>query len=189
MARMRAAALAAVTGIGLALATAAHAGTQFLTYEGPDAVKQGQGGERKTVDGVDFWLEGSPPHRFQVLGVIEDERLKSGLIGFIRMSSLEGDMARLVHKAGGDAVILTDTHENLLGVVGSSFGSAYGNRFGAWGSATSFASPVESRASKYAVVKYLPDGAAPAWSTAAPQQQPDGADGYGPYQGGSTARQ
>jgi hypothetical protein len=191
MGRMTAAVLAFTAVVGMAaLAAPAHAGTQLLAYDGPDAVKHGQGGEKKVVDGVEFWLEGSPPHRFQVLGVLEDERLKTGLIGLIRMSSLEKDMARLAHQAGGDAVILADEHDNLQGVIGSSFGSAYGNRYGAWGSATSYSSPVESRASKYVVVKYLPDGAAPAWSTAAPQQPPDGAGDYGGrFQGGSTARQ
>jgi hypothetical protein len=179
MGRAKTARLALVAAIGAAtLGAAAHAGTQILAYDGPDAIKQGQGGERKTVDGIDFWLEGSPPHRFQVLGVLEDERLKTGLIGLIRMSSLEKDMARLAHQAGGDAVILTDEHDNLKGVIGSTFGGASGTvmgtsgfaTFSASGSSTTYTSPVESRASKYVVVKYLPDGAAPAWSTAAPQQ-------------------
>jgi hypothetical protein len=154
----------------LSVAAAAHAGTQLLTYQGPDAVKQGQGGSMKAVDGVDFWLEGSPPHRFQIVGVLDDERLKTGIIGFLRMSSLEHDLARLARQAGGDAVILTDAHDNLQGVIGSSFGSAYGNRFSAWGSASSYTAPVESRASRYVVVKYLPDGDAPAWSSAPPAQ-------------------
>ena len=179
MARMRAAVLAFAAAISLAaLGAPTHAGTQMLAYDGPDAIKQGQGGERKTVDGIDFWLEGSPPHRFQVLGVLEDERLKTGLIGLIRMSSLEKDMARLARQAGGDAVILTEEHGNLRGIVGSTFGGASGTVFGtpgfatfsASGSSTTFTRPVESRASKYVVVKYLPDGAAPVWSTAAPQQ-------------------
>jgi hypothetical protein len=178
MAPVKAIALACVAAIGLGLAAPAHAGTQFLAYEGPNAVKQGGGGEKKSVDGVDFWLEGSPPHRFQVLGVLEDERLKTGLIGLIRMSALERDMARLAHQAGGDAVILTDARDDVQGYVGSSFGSAYGSGYAVWGSATTVTSPIESRASRYVVVKYLPDGAAPAWSTAPPKPTEDGAPIY-----------
>ncbi len=182
MARMRAVALAFAAAISTGLAQAAHAGTQFLAYQGADAVKQGQGGDMKTVDGVDFWLDGSPPHRFQVLGVLEDERLKTGLIGLLRMSGLERDMARLAHQAGGDAVILTDARDDLKAVVGSSYGSSYGNvygnQFNAWGSATSITSPIESRQSRYVVVKYLPDGSAPAWSAAPPQRQPDAPSSY-----------
>ena len=181
MTRTGMAALAAAA-ISAAVVAPAYAGTQFLAYQGPNAVRQGQGGDMKTVDGVEFWLDGSPPHRFQVLGAVEDERLKTGIIGMIRMSSLEHDMARQARNVGGDAVILTDAHDDLKGVVGSSFGSAYGNAYGngqfatfnAWGSSTSYSRPVESRASRYVVVKYLPDdpaAAAPsAWSP--PQSAP-----------------
>jgi hypothetical protein len=176
MKQKRVATVALAAAVGLAMMTPAHAGTQFLAYQGPDAVKQGQGGDMKTVDGIDFWLDGSPPHRFQVLGVVEDERMKTGLYGLIRMSGLERDMARLARRAGGDAVILTDAHDELKGVVGSSFGGVSGSGFGtgnfmnfsASGSSTTFTRPVESRASRYVVVKYLPDGAAPAWSASPP---------------------
>ena len=197
MAKMRAGALAFVAAVSVAaLAAPAYASTQMLAYEGPDAVKQGQGGEKKVVDGVDFWLEGSPPHRFQVLGVLEDERWKTGLIGAIRMSSLEHDMARSARQAGGDAVILTNAQDNLRGVVGSTFGGASGTvvgspgfaTFSASGSSTTFTRPVESHASRYVVVKYLPDGPAPAWAIAVPQQRANDGGYGGHYDGGSTAR-
>jgi hypothetical protein len=177
MKRTSAAALAIAAVIS---AAPAHAGTQFLAYQGTDAVKQGRGGDMKTVDSIDFWLDGSPPHRFQVLGALEDERMKTGLFGLIRMSSLEHDMARIARQAGGDAVILTGAQDNLQGVVGGSFGSVSGTSFGGpgfatfsgSGSSTSYARPVESHASRYVVVKYLPDGpatdSAPAWSAAPP---------------------
>jgi hypothetical protein len=172
--------LALVAAATLALGAPANAGTEFLAYQGPDAVKQGQGGDMKSVDGIDFWLDGSPPHRFQVLGVLEDERLKTGLIGAIRMSELERDMARMAKQAGGDAVILTVTQDKLRGVVGSSYGGGSGTVFGtpgfatfsASGSSTTFTRPIESRASRYAVVKYLPDGDAPGWSSSAPASRP-----------------
>jgi hypothetical protein len=55
--------------------------SEFLAYDGKDAIHDGRGGERKTVDGVDFWMTGDPPHRYQVLGSIVDRRHQSGLIG------------------------------------------------------------------------------------------------------------
>lgn len=181
MARMRGIALALATAVSVAAGQGAHAGTQFLTYQGPDAVKQGQGGQMKTVDGVDFWLLGSPPHRFQVLGVLEDERWRSGIYGMIQVANTEHDIAKRAKAAGGDAVILTDSANNDWGVAGSTYGS---NGYGSF-----YAHPYGTRASAYVVVKYLPDGAAPAWATAAPQQHSDGADRYGGhYEGGSTAR-
>jgi hypothetical protein len=180
MKRTGALALAVAAAITAAAVEPAQAGTQFLAYQGPDAVKQGRGGDMKTVDGVDFWLDGSPPRRFQVLGVVEDERLKTGIIGLIRMSSLERDMARMVHSAGGDAVILTDARDDVLGISSTSFGGVSGSAFGtgsfvnfsASGSSTTFARPVESRASRYVVVRYLPEdpsvAPAPAWSVTQP---------------------
>lgn len=176
----------------LALASPSWAGMQFLTYEGRDSVHEGQGGEKKIVGGVEFWMSGTPPHRFQVLGSIEDERHKSGIIGAIAMSSLEKDVANLARRSGGDAVILTDARDNIKGIVGSSFGSASGDvsvfgsgnsAFGSWsgsGSSTSFARPIESHSSHYVVVRYLGDLPAPAPSggqpvpSQAPQQPASG---------------
>ena len=181
MARMRAVALAFAAAISTGLAQPPTRGHSSWPIR-RGCRQAGQGGDMKTVDGVDFWLDGSPPHRFQVLGVLEDERLKTGLIGLLRMSGLERDMARLAHQAGGDAIILTDARDDLKAVVGSSYGSSYGdvygNQFNAWGSATSITSPIESRRSRYVVVKYLPDGSAPAWSAAPPQRQPDAPSSY-----------
>ena len=90
---------------------AAHAGAQFAAYEGWDKIQHGQGGDRKVVDGVDFWTQGSPPRRFQILGSITGERRRSGFIGAVATSGLESDVARRARDAGGDAVILADSHD------------------------------------------------------------------------------
>lgn len=138
-----------IAGLIMAASVAAgspgSAGTQFLTYQGDDGIQKGQGGEAKVVDGVDFWVEGSPPRRFQILGTIEDERHKTGLIGMVAMSGLERDIAKKAREAGGDAVILSGSQDNVKGYVGSSSGSTF------------FAHPIESRSSRYVVVKYLSD--------------------------------
>jgi hypothetical protein len=170
---------AAIVLLAVAAASPGWAGTQFLSYQGEDAIHQGRGGEMKVVDGVDFWMRGSPPHRFQVLGSIEDERHKTGLIGAIVMSSLEKDIASNARRAGGDAVILADAHDNLLGTVGSGFGSFSGSGgwgyYNAFGSSTTITRPIESHASRFIVIKYLPDApnAPPAPPLAAPAMQQD----------------
>lgn len=151
----------------LVLAPAAVAGTQFLTYEGRDAIQEGQGGNKKVVDGVDFWMDGTPPHRYQILGEITDERWRSGLVGMIQMGHLDRDIARMVHEKGGDAVLLADEHDRVVGVATSGFGNAYGNRWGAWGSSSAFSAPLTREASRFIVVKYLPD-APPTVAPAAP---------------------
>ena len=90
------------------------------------------------------------------------------------MSSLEKDIASNARRAGGDAVILADAHDNLLGTIGSGFGSFSGS--GGWGyyngfgSSTTITRPIESHASRFIVIKYLPDdpNAPPATPLAAP---------------------
>jgi hypothetical protein len=150
----------AVLALGIALtltATLSHAKTEFLTYDGRNSVQQGDGGNKKVVGGIEFWIDGTPPHRYQILGEIVDERWKSGLLGMIQMGNFEKDIAKLAKAAGGDAVLLADEHDNVVGVMGTSFGSASGNGYSAFGSASSFASPLTRQASRFIVVRYLPD--------------------------------
>lgn len=138
----------------------AHA-ADFVSYEGKDAIQEGYGGEKKTVGGVDFWSNGAPPRKFKIIGYITDSRVKSGLIGMMRMSGLDSSIAKEAKKAGGDAVILTNsevvnkgyinntqtnatTTANTTGNVNSTTGN-----FGATtttqgqSNSTSFAAPVE----------------------------------------------
>ena len=100
----------AIVAVALLAGPAAWAGTGFLTYDGWDSVQQGQGGEKKVVAGVDFWMQGSPPRRFKILGSIDGARRKGGLGGMIAFSSPEDGVAKQTREVGGDAVILTDVH-------------------------------------------------------------------------------
>jgi hypothetical protein len=111
--RVMAGALAAAA---LLVGPAAWAGTGFLTYEGWDSVQQGKGGEKKVVAGVDFWMEGSPPRRFKILGSI-DAAARHTLMGRISFSSPEDDVAKQAQKVGGDAVIVTDSRAGRYVVV------------------------------------------------------------------------
>ncbi|MGA0599356.1 hypothetical protein ACO2Q3_01475 [Caulobacter sp. KR2-114] len=155
-------ALTIAAGIAACAApTVVAAGPEFLQYEGRNAVHEGQGGERKTIDGVDFWLRGDPPRRYQVLGSLSDRRHKTGIYGAIRMSGLETDIARAARTAGGDAVILEGEQDEVTGVTGSSFGNVNGTYGGGYysGNRSSFgvAREMKDHESRYIVVKYLPD--------------------------------
>jgi hypothetical protein len=86
----------------------AWAGAGFLSYDGWDSVQQGQGGEKKVVAGVDFWMQGSPPRRFKILGSIDGAARRGGLVGRISFSRPEDSVAKQARDVGGDAVILTD---------------------------------------------------------------------------------
>jgi hypothetical protein len=138
---------------------------EFVAYEGKNAVREGDGGAKKVVGGVDFWSDGAPPRRYQLVGFITDRRNKSGLVGAISMSSLETDVASVAKKNGGDAVILMQSDAETIGAVGMA--NAAGG-FG-WGASRG----VQKQNSKFAVVKYVADAppAAVAPAGAVPLQQ------------------
>ena len=75
------------------------------------------------------------------------------------MSGLQVDIAKAAALAGGDAVILDDEGDDLMGISG--FGSAYGSRTGGGFSAfgSSLSAPMKAHLSRYIVVKYLRDEA------------------------------
>jgi hypothetical protein len=149
----------------LALGASAAVADDFVAYEGKDTIQEGNGGEKKTVDGIDFWSNGAPPRKFKLLGYISDTRLRSGLIGKIRMSGLESSVAKEAKKAGGDAVILVDANAETTGYVGQSNTSAQasatatGNTATAQGHSwtTGATVAVQKQHSRYAVIKYLED--------------------------------
>lgn len=163
--------LAVSTLVSLALLHAADSSAQeFLAFEGKNAVREGEGGTKKTVDGVDFWADGAPPYRFKLLGFITDRRHKTGLVGMISMSNLEGSIAEVAKKNGGDAVIQVSSEAETVGVVTNNYGSAQGSAttFGntTSGSATGWSSgsaaKVQKQNSKFAVIKYMKESSAPA---------------------------
>jgi hypothetical protein len=173
---------AAITA-GLMLAACAQSAIaqEFEPYESrTPQIHDGQGGERKTVNGVDFWMRGEPPRRYQFLGSITDERHKTGLWGLISMAGFEKDIAKTCKDAGGDAVILDTMSDEVTAVTTDSFGSGNVTVSGAGNSASGsgnwfgggIASPVKHQHARFLVIKYLPDappaGAAPAGGAAQP---------------------
>ena len=88
-----------ILGVTLSLGSGFAAAADFVAYESKDSVREGTGGEKKTVDGIDFWANGAPPRKFQIIGFITDSRLKTGLIGMMRMSGLESSVAQRSEKS------------------------------------------------------------------------------------------
>jgi hypothetical protein len=122
------------------LASPAWAGNQFSIYEGPNAVQTGTGGAKITKDGVDFWTDGTPPRKFQILGFITDTRKDKLLSGHAVGSS---GLAKRVRQVGGDALIVMGEDERNAGIVGGINGGL------AWGRS------VHKITTKFAVVRYL----------------------------------
>ena len=122
------------------ISSPAWAGSRFSTYEGQDAVQTGTGGARITKDGVDFWTDGTPPRKYQILGFLTDTRQDKLLSGHAVGSS---GLAKRVREAGGDALIVMGQDERNSGIVGGINGGF------AWGRS------VHKITTKFAVVRYL----------------------------------
>lgn len=141
--------LAALLAITVALSGCTS--TDFQSWEGRNSVVEGRGGTKKVVDGMDIWTFGDPPRRFQVLGIIQDERPG----GMIPMAQLKHDIVQKARQNGGDAVIFVSSASQLAGYYTASSATAYGygNSATAFGSSTTV--PVTRRSSTYVVIRYL----------------------------------
>jgi hypothetical protein len=127
------------------------ANTEFQAWEGRNSVVEGRGGTHKVVDGMDVWTYGDPPRRFQVLGIIQDNRPG----GLIPMAQMKHDIVAKARQSGGDAVILVSSQSQLAGYYTSGGATAYGygNFASAYGSSTTV--PITRNTATFVVIKYL----------------------------------
>lgn len=125
----------------------------FKRYYGRDAIVEGRGGEMEQIEGVDYWTNGDPPRRYEIIGYIEDRRHASGLIGMARLKSLPKQVARMAKENGGDAVIMVSSGDDVVGYASNAGATVNGNT--AYGN--SMTVPVAKRESRFAVIRYLPD--------------------------------
>jgi len=130
------------------LAAPASAGKRFMAYEGRDAIQDGVGGTKVTTDGIDFWTTGTPPHRFQVIGIIDDKRGGGWMAG---KAIGAHSIAKMIRDAGGNAALVLDQSSAVTGFVHGGQATAYGNT--AYGSGWTAA--VEKISTRFVVVKYL----------------------------------
>jgi hypothetical protein len=133
--------------IVLGASAPAAAGRDFAGYEGPDAIKKGEGGTKITKNGIDYWTTGTPPRRYQVLGIMTDKRYEDWGVTVIGSPSV----AKLTLKIGGNAVILLDQKDKTVGTAGFGSGSVAGNSvFGSM-----FGINSDRTTSRLVVIKYL----------------------------------
>ena len=136
--------------------------TNFYSYSAGKPIT-GTGGASKKVDGIDLWIEGTPPRKFQIIGVIHDNRPGRGVSMLLR----DGHIAGVAKQQGGDGVLLSFDERETVGSITS--GNAYTTgqataykTFGgvqAYGSAstssTSISQTITRRNSKFYVIRYL----------------------------------
>src|ERR1700741_1634067 len=94
--------------------------TTYYTYSG-SPVYTGKGGASKNVSGVDFWVLGTPPRKFRIIGYIEGSRKR----GIIETATRDPNIAAKAKAAGGDAVILPGNFEQYVATVSTATGNAY----------------------------------------------------------------
>jgi len=135
--------------------------TSYYRYEGGQ-ILEGQGGALKTVNGIDIWIEGTPPKKFQVVGVITDNRPG----GPIPMANRNAQVAAKARANGGDAVLLQFDERELVGFhsTGSSYSTGQATAFGGSGMGTAYGSTattgsgfttaIDRRKAKYYVIQY-----------------------------------
>jgi hypothetical protein len=75
--------------------------TEYYAYQGGGPMI-GQGVASKRIDGIDIWVIGAPPRRFQIIGYIEDSRPG----GPPSMAQRNPALAALAKQQGGDAVLI-----------------------------------------------------------------------------------
>jgi hypothetical protein len=131
--------------LGVALIVSACA-TNYYSYQG-SGVMVGTGGASKNVNGIDLWITGSPPRRFQIIGYITDSRPG----GPIPMAMRDSAVASEARAKGGDGVIMNSDHSQLVGIADmTNVNAVYNSLYG-----TSVTMPIMRRDGTYYVIKYL----------------------------------
>lgn len=115
--------LSAITLIGCS--------TDYQPWQGSQVILQGTGGTCDRVDGIDFWTFGTPPRRYQIIGMIQDSRRN----GIISRATYKHDIADKAKRAGGDAVALQSRQSEYRGSISGGTANSYSN-----GSATAYGS-------------------------------------------------
>ena len=130
----------------LALTTAALFGcaqTNYQRFEGRNGpqIVEGQGGTKEVVNGYEIWDNGSPPRRYQVLGVVTVEDFDN-VFGRQR---IQNALSEQIKAAGGDAAVVMDVSGG-----GSGMAMAFGPR-GAFAAGPTFGKKLV----RWQIVKYL----------------------------------
>jgi hypothetical protein len=100
----------------------------FEAYSGPNEFT-GQGGTKRTVDGIDIWDSGLPPRRCQLLGFIFQRNVADqSALSVIANIDTEHELVKEAKNLGGDAIVIGPWNTRTVGFNGNV--DAYGN-FGA----------------------------------------------------------
>ena len=99
--------------IALSIFLSACATVDYQPYEGTKKTHLGEGGTKLVTNGIDFWANGEPNRKYQILGIAVSE-VGSGFgdEGLIRSS-----VSKEVIKQGGNAAIQLTNNERVSGAI------------------------------------------------------------------------
>ena len=110
--------LAALAALTILAALGGCATADFQPYEGKANVHEGQGGTKVVVDGIDFWANGTPPRKYEIVGVIQSAIGD----GWGAMHAIRSAVATKAHAVGANAVIEMSSSSSLGGMYQVSAG-------------------------------------------------------------------
>ncbi|PCJ95118.1 MAG: hypothetical protein COA45_12380 [Zetaproteobacteria bacterium] len=120
--------------------------TKYIEYSGNDRIRNGNGGTMEVVSGVDIWSSDGPSSKYEVIGVIYDQR-KGGLLP---MSMLKQSVAYKVKEVDGDAAVFLKQNKAT-----SYSNTMYINSVGGATYSSIHPSSVTNVSSRYLVIKYF----------------------------------
>jgi len=120
------------------LTVAGCTSNQYRAFEARDPFREGAGGTRQTVEGVDIWYDGTPPRRYQIIGVLTVSQRE----GWGSNALIENSIVRQTRRRDGDAAILIRSDSIASGGVVTPVAG-----MGVF-------IPVRDRASQFLIIKY-----------------------------------
>ncbi|NWK77231.1 hypothetical protein [Aquitalea sp. LB_tupeE] len=127
----------------------------MFEYRNGSKIIDGEGGSKRTVDGVEIWDAGDPPHRYRIMGMI---RVSDYDMAYVNTTMLHA-IAQQVRHSGGSAAILLNSNGGMRTAIDS---MTWHERLG---------TPQENgyRILRALVVQYLPEQASTPTTASAPQ--------------------
>lgn len=136
--------------LAIAAACSGCASTEFTPAGGRHQVVQGKGGTHIVVDGMAIWDSDGPPRRYEVIGLIEDQRSESVL----PMARWHANVVKRAREAGGSALVQVRSESQAAGYHVLGTGAATeANRGPALGQAP--AVPLKRHSSAFQVIRYV----------------------------------
>lgn len=114
---------------------------EFIAWEGGGAVITGTGGTRESLGLVDVWNNGTPPRKYEIIGLMS-----------VRGSAprVNGPTAKEARARGGDALIKVSDETRTTGAITTPIMNAYTSTV-----TGAISSPIQVRTLKYQVIRYI----------------------------------